>query len=211
MELLGVIYESNNDDLLRSLPTLPHVAYANLGPDGADMFSSIWARRENVTKENVYLRGCGLTDELLDIMLQNLKDRNIRVSRLFIRLIIKSDDAWMTSIYFIQVGMLDLLRNSFTATVLKPFLAQVEADVISIDYKLVKDIRYDDLDWSVSSIYGHCDVIVMNANLQNIRRIHWGKVEMANEEKTITIRLDDVNGCFYKTPKESDMVFYHKS
>lgn len=80
--IIPALYESNDENLIQSLPRLPIVDSNPFGPDEAYMYSSIWARRGSMKKEKVvYFPKSGLTDELLDIMARNLKDRKIEVSR----------------------------------------------------------------------------------------------------------------------------------
>lgn len=80
MELLSAIYESNDDDLIESLPRLPSVHGIKFGPAEAHIFGSVLSRRRN-KEMTVDLHHCGFNDELSDILAQHLQGLQLRVSK----------------------------------------------------------------------------------------------------------------------------------
>lgn len=80
VESLTAIYESKNVELILSLPHMPQLRDHVLGPDEAHVFGTILAKRVAIQEEEIDLRRCGLTDDLVDVMVQNLKDYKFEVS-----------------------------------------------------------------------------------------------------------------------------------
>lgn len=80
MEILPAIYEASNDDLVKSLPRLPSVHGTRFGPAAAHMFGAVLARRGGNKDKSLDLHHCGVNDELIDIMVQNLKGLRLQVS-----------------------------------------------------------------------------------------------------------------------------------
>lgn len=82
VELLAPIYESNSDDFIRSLPTLPSVRGSRLDVGETHMFASILARRGDAKIRILDLQDCGIDNSRMNIIVQNIKGKNIQVRSL---------------------------------------------------------------------------------------------------------------------------------
>lgn len=85
--LLAAIYESNDVNLIRSLPRLPSMSGSRIGPNEAYMFGSILSRRGNVQEKVIDFYDCGLNDEHVNTIVQNLNGFRIRVCSLSCRIV----------------------------------------------------------------------------------------------------------------------------
>ncbi|XP_077970675.1 NACHT, LRR and PYD domains-containing protein 4A-like [Styela clava] len=79
MELFGALYESNDDELIRSHVHDIDFEEATINPSGMLAISSVMRRSGNLNLLRFF--ECNLTTELFDIMMSNLKDSQLKVKK----------------------------------------------------------------------------------------------------------------------------------
>ncbi|XP_077970676.1 NACHT, LRR and PYD domains-containing protein 4C-like [Styela clava] len=79
MELFGALYESNDDELIRSHVRDIDFKEATINPSGMLAISSVMRRSGNLNL--LRFSECNLTTELFDIMMSNLKDSQLKVKK----------------------------------------------------------------------------------------------------------------------------------
>ncbi|XP_077970729.1 uncharacterized protein LOC120327806 isoform X2 [Styela clava] len=83
MELFGALYESNDDELIRSHVHDIDFEKATINPSGMLAISSVMRRSGNLNL--LRFSYCNLTTELFDIMMSNLKDSQLKVKKFVLR------------------------------------------------------------------------------------------------------------------------------
>ena len=78
LELYTILYETNNDELIRSLLRQIKLKNTQLSRDGAQILGSIMGRCGIL--DLIELKECKVNDELLIVMSENMQHRKVQVS-----------------------------------------------------------------------------------------------------------------------------------